>query len=64
MYVNRFDAQIIETEDESGYVQQMHEPKMPVVIAEHKHNKWGSPRGYKVHTQGVGQQVLGGQQVG
>jgi hypothetical protein len=48
VYVNKYDAQIIEKEEDSGYVSKMFEPKMPIVINEQQKNKWGSPRGYKV----------------
>lgn len=47
-YINRYDASIVETEEESAFVSKMFEPKMPVVINEQERNKWGSPRGYKV----------------
>jgi hypothetical protein len=48
VYINKYDAHIVEKEDESGYISKMFEPKMPVIINENKRNKWGSPRGYKV----------------
>lgn len=48
VFVNKYDAQIIEKEEDSGYVSKMFEPKMPIVINEQQKNKWGSPRGYKV----------------
>ena len=48
IFMNKYDAHLIETEDESGYIQKMYDPKMPIIINEHETNKWGSPRGYKV----------------
>lgn len=51
IFMNKYDARLVETEDESGYVQKMYEPKMPIIINENKENKWGSPRGYKVRAR-------------
>jgi hypothetical protein len=48
IYINKYDAQIAETEDEAAYSTSMTEPKIPVVINEAKRNMFGSPRGYKV----------------
>lgn len=48
IYINKYDAEIVETEIGSGYVQNMTHPKMPIIINEDETNKWGSPRGYKV----------------
>lgn len=48
VYVNKYDAHIVEKEEDSGYISKMFEPRMPVVINEHARNKWGTPRGYKV----------------
>lgn len=50
VYINKYDAHIVEKEDDSGYISKMFEPKMPIIINENKRNKWGSPRGYKVRT--------------
>jgi hypothetical protein len=48
IYINKYDAELVETEIGSGYVQNMTHPKMPIIINEDETNKWGSPRGYKV----------------
>lgn len=49
--INKYDARIVEEEEHSGFVASLMRPKMPVIINEDKHNKWGSPRGYKVREQ-------------
>jgi hypothetical protein len=48
VYINKYEAQIAETEDEAAYQTSMTAPKIPVVINEAKKNMYGSPRGYKV----------------
>jgi hypothetical protein len=48
IYINKYEAQIAETEDEAAYQTSMTAPKIPVVINEAKKNMYGSPRGYKV----------------
>jgi hypothetical protein len=48
IYINKYEAQIAETEDEAAYRSMMLEPKLPVIINENKLNGFGSPRGYKV----------------
>uniref|UniRef100_A0A383VT45 Amine oxidase n=1 Tax=Tetradesmus obliquus TaxID=3088 RepID=A0A383VT45_TETOB len=48
IYINKYEAEIAETEDEAAYSTSMAAPKIPVVIAESKKNMFGSPRGYKV----------------
>ena len=48
IYINKYEAEIAETEDEATYAASMAAPKIPVVIAESKKNMFGSPRGYKV----------------
>jgi hypothetical protein len=48
IFINKYEAQIAETEDEAAYQTSMTAPKIPVVINEAKRNMYGSPRGYKV----------------
>eukprot|EP00882_Tetradesmus_deserticola_P006545 GHRQ01006887.1.p1 GENE.GHRQ01006887.1~~GHRQ01006887.1.p1 ORF type:complete len:732 (+),score=281.45 GHRQ01006887.1:152-2347(+) len=48
IYINKYEAQIAETEEEAAYQAMMLTPKVPVVINENKKNGYGSPRGYKV----------------
>jgi hypothetical protein len=48
VYINKYEVQIAETEDEAAYQTMMLEPKLPVIINENKLNGFGSPRGYKV----------------
>uniref|UniRef100_A0A383WJJ4 Amine oxidase n=1 Tax=Tetradesmus obliquus TaxID=3088 RepID=A0A383WJJ4_TETOB len=48
IYINKYEAEIAETENEAAYQTMMLEPKLPVVINENKLNGFGSPRGYKV----------------
>lgn len=52
--LTRYVAKLLEKEEDSGFIANLHEPRMPIVINEHEKNKWGSPRGYKVRGPGGG----------